>query len=854
MTEDFTGLPVGTRLDDQLPGITFLKYGGIIGGIVADTPSGHVASFNDAPGCEFCGSGARIAFSALQRSVSLHIGLLPVTGVTVQQDLRLTGLDAGGMTVATAIANVTAGAGFDTTLDLAIAEPRIATVVLEAINDPALLAAIAVRDITFEETTGGQADFFLIGPLGETLVQGGAAADIPVTIMRIGGSSGAIAFTFSQLPARVTGSVDPNPSLGTGITLRLQADASSTPETRLVILTGTPAPSAGPAPRSHAIVIATAPKLRIFGSADIDFAGCNPQGARGSVARDYWVIRDPSVTGPIAVSLEGLPADVTGTVDPQTLSFPGGAIGERVTVNLSTIAGPTITDTAATLHLVGSGIDLPFWVLVHGSCPQQNRNFVIRGQFGYLNANSVEPGVGFQPLKGAQVEFFRYRPDWYDDKVGETYTDDQGLFTLDLYASIDGDYYARLRLFSPEVEVEDADNSSVWSIDTAHQSNSGGLIEVGTIQISRDGGEGTPRAAVWQGFRNAASEFPDKFGEAVPGGFFKIQIWRGHLTPLTWYDEVHWAHGYRTGENGNPYRATTHEFAHVFRDVLDGPESHWHGDDLLYVYGRGHGSCIAPVTGSANAGFAFHEGWAEFWSNDTTCCLGDESNQDIEGTVAHDLENLAGKLPGNVSDQRKGMLSVLQRGPNLIHSDEEFRREYALQFPGIPLGNISDGCSGVENRNAYPELDPAWQRENLVAAIEARQQAITALKEQQRYSTGLRTFMLRAAIEETNVVIQRMNEQLAELDRGGPPERYLKQAPFQRLRRAEFLSLRRAIQLRALRDACGSVPLEQRHEIERRIRLLEESRIEDAALETLLPVPPVAGDDTGYPIREDGYK
>ena len=179
MTEDFTGLPVGTRLDDQLPGITFLKYGGIISGIVVDTPSGHVASFNDAPGCEFCGSGARIAFSALQRSISLHVGLLPVTGVTVQQDLRLTGLDACGMTVATAIANVTAGAGFDTTLDLAIAEPRIATVVLEAVNDPALLAAIAVRDITFEETTGGQADFFLTGPLGETLVQGGRRQIFP---------------------------------------------------------------------------------------------------------------------------------------------------------------------------------------------------------------------------------------------------------------------------------------------------------------------------------------------------------------------------------------------------------------------------------------------------------------------------------------------------------------------------------------------------------------------------------------------------------------------------------------------------------------------------------------------------
>jgi hypothetical protein len=767
--------------------------------------------------------------------------------------LRLTGLDAAGMTVGTAIANVTAGTGFATSLDLVIAEPRIATVVLEPVNDSALLAVIAVRDITFEETTGGQADFFLIGPLGETVVQGGAPANIPITIQRIGGSSGEIGFSLSQLPAGVTGGIIPNPSPGTEAILSLQADSSANPETRLVVLTGTPlTPTAGTAPRSLAIVISTAAKLRVFGPADIDFAGCNPQGARGGVTRDYLVLRDPSVAGPINVSLEGLPTDVMGTVDPQILSFPGGAIGERVTVTLDTIAGPTVPDTLVTLHLVGNGIDLPFTVLVHGSCPQQNRNFVIRGQFGYLNANSVESG--FQPLKGAQVEFFRYRSDWYDDKVGETYIDDQGRFTLDLYASIEGDYYARLRLFSPEVEVEDADNSSVWSIDTAHQSNSGGLIEVGTIQISRDGGEGTPRAAVWQGFRNAAREFPDKFGEAVPGGFFTVEIWRGHVTPLTWYNEVHWAHSYATGEFGNPYRVTTHEFSHVFRDVLDGPESHWHGDNLLYVYGRTHGPCIAPVTGSANAGFAFHEGWAEYWSNDTTCCPGDESNQDIEGTVAHDLQNLANKLPGNVGDQRKGMLRVLQRGPNLIHSDDEFRREYALQFPGVALGNISDGCSGVENSHAYPELDPARQRKNLVEAIEARQKAITDFKEQRHYSTGLKTFMLRAAIEETSVVIQRMNEQLAELDRGGPPERSLQQAPFQRLRRAEFRSLRRAIQLRALHDARGSVPLEQRHEIERRIRLLEESRIEDAALERMLPLPPVAGDDASHPIREGGYK
>ena len=47
---------------------------------------------------------------------------------------------------------------------------------------------------------------------------------------------------------------------------------------------------------------------------------------------------------------------------------------------------------------------------------------------------------------------------------------------------------------------------------------------------------------------------------------------------------------------------------------------------------------------------------------------------------------------------------------------------------------------------------------------------------------------------------------------------------------------------------------DQRRELERRIRLLEESRIEDTALERMLPVPPVAGDDTSHHVREGGYK
>src|SRR5262249_42809538 len=306
----------------------------------------------------------------------------------------------------------------------------------------------------------------------------------------------------------------------------------------------------------------------------------------------YWVTRDPSVTGPIVASLDTLPPDVSATIQPSTLDFRGGAISELVRLTFSTIAGPTMPDTVVTLRFVGPGVGLSFPILLYGSCPQLNRNFVIRGQISYAN-----PVEDVRPLSGAEVEIFRYRSDWFHDRVGVTSTDSGGRFSLDLDASRDGDYYARVRLFSPEVRLEDACNSSIWSFDTPHRSNSGGLIDVGSILISVNNGQGTPRAAVWQGVRNAALELlsltKDKPATYYGLGDVKIVVFRGRIVPLTWYDEIHWAHGYQTGElRSNPQRVPTHEFAHVFRDRLDDDRAHWDADDLVHLYGRDHDYCI----------------------------------------------------------------------------------------------------------------------------------------------------------------------------------------------------------------------------------------------------------------------
>jgi hypothetical protein len=845
MVIDFSGLAVGTKLSSQFPDVTFLKYISGAGGVVVDSPSGHVATFNDCPGCEFFSIGANIAFARLQHTVTLHVGLVPFPGFVIQRDLRLTALDAGGVTLGTAIATVTAGTGFATVLTTSIPATLIASVVLEAVNDPGHEADIAVFDIAFDNDLTGGPDFELLGPVGGTVVQGGPSLDLPLVIRRIGGSTGGIMLSVGGLPAQVTGTAFVNPAPPDTATLRLQAAIGPQPAFFTVVVVGIPlTPTAGPVARTLAIEIASVPMLQVFGPAQMDLASCvQTAAAHGTVSRDYWVIRHWSFAGVLTVALEGLPVGVTGTVNPQTLSFPGGAIGQQVTLQVTSIAGPGVPDTWANLHVTGASLDISYPILIHGTCPQQNMNFVIRGQFSCINR-----GV-WRPLDGVQVEIFRYRSDWHDDWVGSTFTDDQGNFNVELFASREGDYYARMRLFNQLVQLEDACNSSVWSWDTPHHSNKGGLIDVGSWVISRDGGKGSPRAAVWQGCRDAIKDFLNvTAGEPTAwraNGFLNIIVFRGS-GPLTWFDEIHWNHGSPTGEDDNPYRVCVHEYGHVIRDKLDGDIWHWHADDVHYVYARNHTNCNGPdVFGIAldEKGYAFHEGWAEYWSHDTPCCMNAFGNEAIEGTVAFDLKKLEDKVG------RSAMVRVLARGENLIHSDSEFRREFTKEFPGLPLDDLTFGCGGampfaIQEPHVFKPADQVRQSELLLAAIKSREKTIRDLRARQRAASGMRHFVLRAAAEECTLIVERLRSQLADLKAQIPPKRELQRRVILRRQMAEFRAKRRAIQLRALRDALTKVRSDQRREIERRIDLLEHPGIVDHSLDRLLPLPPTARDDS----------
>src|SRR5205823_2327296 len=133
------------------------------------------------------------------------------------------------------------------------------------------------------------------------------------------------------------------------------------------------------------------------------------------------------------------------------------------------------------LHAKTGTLDLVSAVVIHGTCPRHNDDFVIRGTFSCDNLGQVFP------IDHAYVEFFRYRSDWFDDLVGATITDGTGSFEGHLSASIAGDYYARVHLDDKQgVHLNNSWESSFWSIDTAHRSNRNPLIDFGNFTIWKD--------------------------------------------------------------------------------------------------------------------------------------------------------------------------------------------------------------------------------------------------------------------------------------------------------------------------------------------------------------------------------
>jgi hypothetical protein len=89
--------------------------------------------------------------------------------------------------------------------------------------------------------------------------------------------------------------------------------------------------------------------------------------------------------------------------------------------------------------------------------------------------------------------------------------------------------------------------------------------------------------------------------------------------PFSPYTDIFWPAGYSPTKNiGTTTKpvirsVAQHEFAHTVRHALDGDTAHFLLDSGRFWYLRSHSGSSCEQT---NHGFAFNEGWAEYWADE----------------------------------------------------------------------------------------------------------------------------------------------------------------------------------------------------------------------------------------------
>lgn len=271
VTIDFEGLPRGTDLIDQYRNVGGANWGVVFGqlpigganalpAIIAVSPdashSGASAATISVCGGEFCTNDIYGRFATAKSHVIVHVGQSGVPGgesalVTLQA------LDASGNVVGQQVAYIPIGP--DAAMLSAYSSSVNITFFRVFANVPGRnYHGLWMDDLTFDLPGGpSPADFGLVPPSG-VAVSSGTTTPINLTIRRLNGSAGAIAFTVPSLPVGVTATVAPNPTSGgdgSTVTLSLTTAHDAPPAYRVpVTITGTPAGvEVGPTPRSVTI-------------------------------------------------------------------------------------------------------------------------------------------------------------------------------------------------------------------------------------------------------------------------------------------------------------------------------------------------------------------------------------------------------------------------------------------------------------------------------------------------------------------------------------------------------------------------------------------------------------------------
>ncbi|CAN8076826.1 unnamed protein product [Agarophyton chilense] len=275
-----------------------------------------------------------------------------------------------------------------------------------------------------------------------------------------------------------------------------------------------------------------------------------------------------------------------------------------------------------------------------------------------------------QPLKHSKISLMD-EDLVFDDFMGTTTTDAQGYFSVRGSAN---DVAIRKKKRRPDVYIRlDYIHSSAkarFEVDRAAirggkeesgtKKNRRGNVDFGTLYFN------TEMCRLYQRFYDATHDFYNRVGYRVP---FKVKIVAQAIfhggSPYALYDTIRIP-------KGDVVSATTakHELAHAVRHRYDGTLAHFLKDVAKYGYTRNH-HCKKKT----NLGFAFNEGWAEFWAGDTSC--GDANgSKKVEGNVASALK----RLQDTCGVRDHDMWEVLRRNKKKIHTYYEFEAKHGSLF------------------------------------------------------------------------------------------------------------------------------------------------------------------------------
>ena len=220
------------------------------------------------------------------------------------------------------------------------------------------------------------------------------------------------------------------------------------------------------------------------------------------------------------------------------------------------------------------------------------------------------------PLAGMNVELWeRGSPDFLPveivgHRVDQDFTAADGSFELTTEDNNDN-YFVRMALRDAHgVHLRDFWGINDWSVDTGARRNDVPVQDYGGMVFSTPGQ--SHKCAIWAGFHASHERYREEIGPDVPPLGVELQadaVTAG--TPFTPGTTTLWPGGYPVGGNPGEDTVTRHEFGHVIRHGFDGDFGHFLSDVATYNYLRNHAPCD-----HTNGGYAFNEGWAEFWAPD----------------------------------------------------------------------------------------------------------------------------------------------------------------------------------------------------------------------------------------------